>query len=87
MKIRPALRRRHEPEQRHSTGRFEEKLPVRKRKENQEKTNSKHQSPQRTKGRAAQPDLSGGNNSTTTLKVGRKPNLHWYIPWRDKKTP
>jgi hypothetical protein len=87
MKIRPALRRRHEPEQRHSTGRFEEKLPVRKRKENQEKTNTKHQSPQRTKGRAAQPDLSGGNNSTTTLKVGRKPNLHWYIPWRDKKTP
>jgi hypothetical protein len=37
MKIRPSLRRRHEPEQLHSTGRLEEKLPVRKRKETKKK--------------------------------------------------
>jgi hypothetical protein len=37
MKIRPALRWRHEPEQRHSTERLEEKLPVRNKKKTKKK--------------------------------------------------
>ncbi len=63
MKIRPALRWRHEPEQRHSTERLEEKLPVKNEKKTKKKTNTKYQSPQRTKGRAAPPDLSGGTTA------------------------
>jgi hypothetical protein len=66
MKIQPALCPRHEPEQRHSTERLEEKLPVKNEKKTKKKTNTKYQSPQRTKGRAAPPDLPEGTTAPQT---------------------
>jgi len=48
------------------------------------KTNTKLQSPVKTRRRTATPESTGGNKISTTLIAGRN-YLHWYTPWRDKK--
>lgn len=89
VKVRPGNHRRWHCTERslpHLVGLIWSFMPETKeinQKKKKKQRNSNHHSPNKTRGKQPPPNYRGEQNSTTLI-VGRKPNLHWYTPWRSK---